>query len=385
MRCSTSTEEASKRAGPCIGAGLAVLTGVVVLALSGTAWAKETTAHYRVIGYATGWNPQQDGTSDKINTLIFAFAEIKGGRIVLDEAAAKRLRALIALKRRDPGLKVDISVGGWGAGGFSEAASTKTSRETFAESAARLVVANHADGLDIDWEYPGHSESGIASSREDRGDFTLLLRNVHKRLDTAGAAQDRHYTLSLAVADGPFVSGIDIAAVNHYVDWFNLMSYDFCNSMTPETCHHTGLHASTLAPADARTTSRAVRQFLDAGVPARKLVIGAAFYGREFGDVSPAHDGLYQPYKKYIGEIPWPRLKSDFINRNGFVRHWDPRADAAWLWNPQTRTFITYEDPASIAAKAAFVKAHHLGGIMYWEQSLDPTGELLDAIRHGLD
>jgi chitinase len=128
-----------------------------------------------------------------------------------------------------------------------------------------------------------------------------------------------------------------------------------------------------------------VRQFLDAGVPARKLVIGAAFYGREFGDVSPAHDGLYQPYKKYIGEIPWPRLKSDFINRNGFVRHWDPRADAAWLWNPQTRTFITYEDPASIAAKAAFVKAHHLGGIMYWEQSLDPTGELLDAIRHGLD
>jgi len=27
---------------------------------------------------------------------------------------------------------------------------------------------------------------------------------------------------------------------------------------------------------------------------------------------------------------------------------------------------------------------HHLGGIMYWEQSLDPTDVLLDAIRRGL-
>jgi chitinase len=262
MRCSTSTEEASKRAGPCIGAGLAVLTGVVVLALSGTAWAKETTAHYRVIGYATGWNPQQDGTSDKINTLIFAFAEIKGGRIVLDEAAAKRLRALIALKRRDPGLKVDISVGGWGAGGFSEAASTKTSRETFAESAARLVVANHADGLDIDWEYPGHSESGIASSREDRGDFTLLLRNVHKRLDTAGAAQDRHYTLSLAVADGPFVSGIDIAAVNRLVqpDELRLLQFDDAGDLPPYR----------LACIDACASRRAHHQSRGASVPRRR-------------------------------------------------------------------------------------------------------------------
>jgi chitinase len=163
-----------------------------------------------------------------------------------------------------------------------------------------------------------------------------------------------------------------------------MMTYDFCNSMTPDTCHHTGLHASKLAPADARTTGRAVRQFLAAGVPAGKLVIGAAFYARVFGGVDPAHDGLYQPYKKFVGEIPWPKLKTEFIGKQGFVRHWDAQADAAWLWNARTQTFITYDDPESIAAKAAFVKAQRLGGIMYWEQSLDPTDELLDAIWRGL-
>lgn len=361
---------------------LAAMLGALSI---GSAWAAGAPpAHYRVIGYATGWNPMQDKDLHKIDTLIFAFAKVEAGRVVLTGEAAGRLALVTALKSRDPNLKVDISIGGWAIGGFSEAAGTTAGRKLFADSAVQMLVAHDADGLDIDWEYPGHNESGIASSPDDRRNFTLLLKAVRAGLDAAGAARHRHYTLSIAVADGPFVSGVDLAAVNRYVDWFNMMTYDFCNSMTPDTCHHTGLQASKLAPADARTTGRAVRQFLAAGVPAGKLVIGAAFYARVFGGVDPAHDGLYQPYKKFVGEIPWPKLKAEFIGKQGFERHWDARADAAWLWNARTRTFITYDDPESIAAKAAFVKAQHLGGIMYWEQTLDPTDELLDAIWRGL-
>lgn len=367
----------------CLPLALA-FAGLLALACNTARATPPGPAHYRVIGYAMNWHPEQARDLGKLDTLIFAFAEVRRGRVALSPAAVARLQPLLALKARDPELKVDISVGGWGAGGFSEAAATAAGRKAFADSAARMLVAHGADGLDIDWEYPGHHESGIASSPNDRHDFTLLLQAVRASLDTAGAEHHRPYTLSIAVADGPFVSGVDLAAVDRYVDWFNLMTYDFCNSMTPDTCHHTGLHASTLAPADARTTGRAVKQFLAAGVPAGKLVIGAAFYARVFGGVAPAHDGLYQPYKKFVGEIPWPKLKADFIGKQGFVRHWDAKADAAWLWNAQTRTFITYDDPESIAAKAAFVKAQHLGGIMYWEQGLDPTDELLEAIWRGL-
>lgn len=371
------------------GIALARFAAALLLVCACTAaFAEGTSPRYRVIGYATGWNPAQDKDIDKIDTLIFAFAKVKDDHVVLAHEAAGNLHGLVALKHRNPRLKVDISVGGWGAGGFSEAARTAAGRKAFADSAARLVATSHADGLDIDWEYPGHHEAGIASSPDDRRNFTLLLKAVRESLDRAGATHGRsgddHYTLSVAVADGPFVSGIDIAAVNRYVDWFDLMTYDFCNSMTAKTCHHTGLHASNLAPADARTTDRAVRQFLAAGVPPRKLVIGAAFYGREFGEVDPAHDGLYQPYGTYIGEIPWPELQADFIGKQGFVRHWDTQADAPWLWNARTHAFISYDDPESIAAKAAFVKAHGLGGIMYWQQGLDPTDELLDAIHRGL-
>lgn len=71
-------------------------------------------------------------------------------------------------------------------------------------------------------------------------------------------------------------------------------------------------------------------------------------------------------------------------SRPGSKRYWDARADAPYLWNAATHTFITYDDPRSIAAKDAYVMRHHLGGVMYWEQSLDPGGTLLRAIYSGL-
>lgn len=339
---------------------------------------------YRIVGYDTVHGSIRPADVDRIDTLVFAFAKLVDGEVVLDAAATQRLHQLTALKADHPRLRVVVSVGGWGAGGFSEAAANAAGRQRFADSAVQLLLANHADGLDVDWEYPGHDAAGITASAHDRDNFTRLLIGLRSALDAASAAHGDHYTLSIAVGDGPLVSGVDIAAVNPSVDWFNLMTYDFVNSMTPTTGHHTGLHASARAPVDGRTTARAVRQFRAAGVPARKLLIGAAFYGREFAGVEPDAHGLHQRYAHYQGEHPWPQLKADFINKQGYVRYWDDAAQAPWLWNATTRHFITYDDPQSLTAKAAWVKAQGLGGIMYWQQEQDPQGELLDALWRGL-
>jgi chitinase len=366
----------------------ALLLAAYPLISCGGAPAAAGLPHGRIVGYASGWDAAQDRDAGKIDTLIFAFARLSDGRVVIDAAGQEQLQRLTRLKATHSALKVTISVGGWGAGGFSEAAGSDAGRRAFADSAAQLVAARDADGLDVDWEYPQHGESGIRASPQDRANFTLLLKAIRISLDEAGAAHGRtganHYVLSIAAADGPFVSGIDIAAVAPYLDWFNLMTYDFVNSLTPFTGHHTGLRASKLTPAGARTAERAVRQFIAAGVPSGKLLIGAAFYGREFADVRGDHRGLYQHYGHYQGEHSWPDLKTHYIDRDGYVRYWDAAAQTPWLWNARTRRFISYEDPRSIAAKAAFVKERRLGGIMYWEQSLDPGDELLDAAWLGL-
>jgi chitinase len=349
------------------------------------------TAHaqpYRIVGYVGARSAGDSWDPGKVDTLIFAFAQVVDGEVVLADAAKPRLRGILALRTDHPKLRVAISVGGWGAGGFSEAAASAQDRERFARSAVVMLRAQHADGLDVDWEYPGHHESGIASSEHDRENFTALLTAVRTALDEASTRDGRRgadrYTLSIAVADAEFVDHIDIAAVDKQIDWFNLMTYDFVNGMTPTTGHHAGLHASALTPPTARTGERAVKQFLAAGVAPGKLVLGAAFYGREFADVETAHDGLYQRYGHFVAYRGWKTLERDYIDKNGYQRHWDAVAQAPFLWNESTRHFVSYEDAQSLQAKTAFVRSNRLGGIMYWEQDEDPKGELLDMLWNGL-
>jgi chitinase len=165
-----------------------------------------------------------------------------------------------------------------------------------------------------------------------------------------------------------------------YLDWINVMTYDFFNSLTPTTGHHAGLYRSRFAAPSDRYTDASVKQHLAAGIPADKLVLGVAFYGRGFAGVNPLHHGLNQPYERFEAAHPYAELVQDFIGKQGFERQWDAQARAPFLWNAASRTFITYDDPASIASKAEYVRSHHLGGMMFWELSQDYRGELLNTI-----
>ena len=345
---------------------------------------------YRLVAYVAGWEKQPRIAADKLTAVNFAFAHIRDGRAVLDQAGSgESLAVLRALKSRNARLKVLISIGGWGADGFSDAALDEASRTAFAGSVADLLVRASADGVDLDWEYPGLPGPGIRHRDEDKQNFTRLLATLRQRLDALArerqSARDDPYLITAALADGEFVAHIDLAQIHAYLDWINLMTYDFHNSLTKTTGHHAALARSATSASDERCVECAVSQYLAAGVPARKLVVGVPFYGRAFADVQARSDGLDQPYGRYAGDYPWPKLAGEFIERNGFARLWDDVAHAPYLWNAQTRTFISYDDPQSLRLKAAFVKARGLGGMMYWEQSQDPDGELLDVLATALE
>jgi len=248
-----------------------------------------------------------------------------------------------------------------------------------------LYAPEHGlDGIDLDWEYPGLPGPGIRHRDEDRPNFTLLLRTLREHLDALGAKRSRRadspYLLTAALADGEFTKFIELDRIHPYLDWIDLMTYDFHNSLTPTTGHHAALRRSQTSAASERSIDRAVTQYLSAGVPARKLVVGVPFYGRAFADVKAGRKGLDQPYGHYEGDHPWPQLVADFIDRNGYARHWDAAAQVPYLWNAQTRVFVSYDDPQSLKLKAEFVKARGLGGMMYWEQSQDPRGELVGVL-----
>jgi chitinase len=348
----------------------------------------QAQATHRLVGYVAGWEAPKPIAVEKLTAINYAFAHIVDGEVTLDQAgAADFLARLRALKARNPALKILVSVGGWGADGFSDAALSEASRARFAQSAAELIAQQHLDGIDLDWEYPGLAGPGIRHRDEDRRNFTLLLEALRLRLDALGQQRGRgadRYLITAALADSEFVAHIELERIHEYLDWIDLMTYDFHNSLTKTTGHHAGLSVSATAAASERSVERAVGQFLSAGVPAKKLIVGVPFYGRAFADVQPENHGLDQPYGHYDKDYPWPKLVADFIGRNGYVRYWDDKAKVPYLWNAQTRTFVSYDDPQSLALKAAYVKSHQLGGMMYWEQSQDPDGQLLGALANAL-
>ena len=60
---------------------------------------------------------------------------------------------LKALHRQNPDLKMLLSVGGWGARGFTDAAATAESRAKFAQSCKEMIDRFDLAGIDLDWEY----------------------------------------------------------------------------------------------------------------------------------------------------------------------------------------------------------------------------------------
>lgn len=361
--------------------GLRTLLAAALLSLTATAAYAQSP---RVIGYVMDSPAPLQLSAEKLDVVNFAFARVKldGSVYLPEEVDPARLHAVVAKRADNPSLQIVLSIGGWGAGNFSEAAATDAARTRFIDSSVALMHQFKLDGLDIDWEYPTLGDADISHSPDDRHNFTVLLEQLRARLDKEGS--QRHYLLTIAAAEGRAAEGLELPRIAQSLDWINLMTYDFYGSLTKTTGHHSGLSRSPLATPAGRTTVDAVKYFLDAGVPANKINVGVPFYGRTFGDVTPTNNGRFQKFTSEGGFISWRDIVHTRLDNPDWEQHWDEEAQVPWLWNPKERRMVSYDDPRSLAIKVEYVKQQGLGGVMYWEQRQDDNEQLLDVLHKGL-
>jgi chitinase len=345
----------------------------------------------RIIAYVGGRTNIWTVDAEKLTHINYAFGQVNdSGEVYLrNPNSPGHLAQIQALKAKNPGLKVLVSVGGWGADGFSDAALTEASREKFSASAVDLLKRYGLDGIDLDWEFPGQRGPGIKFRPEDKENFTSMLVSMREHLDALsderGLVGPARYLLTIASNDNQrFFDFTEMDKLHPYLDFVNVMTYDMFSSGSQTTGHHTGLFRSSGPDAPTRTSEDAIQRHLDAGIPPRNIVLGVAFYGRGWSGVDPTNNGLFQPFERFAGAWGYDTIKEQFNESTGFVRYWDESARAPYLWNADSTMLISYDDPESLWHKAQYVRGAGLGGIMYWEQSHDPDQVLLDVIHSSL-
>ena len=325
--------------------------------------------------------------AQRLTRINYAFANIDNGRMVTGfQHDAENFAYLLDLKKENPSLTVVVSVGGWlWSTNFSDVSLTAKSRAVFIDSVMEFLTQYKLDGLDIDWEFPGDPGAGHPFRVEDKQNFTLLLKELRARFTKETAKTHKRLFLTFAAgASDDFLAKTEMREAQQYVDTINLMCYDYYESDSDAT---TGNHAPLFTdPADPKKVSAAtsVEHYEQAGVPAAKIILGMPFYGRSWGQVADVNHGLFQPGKPVKNvNARYPAIKDTLLNQ-GYVRYWDDKASVPYLYNAQQQIFVSYEDPESIAAKCRFVLEQHLGGVMFWEYSNDPSGTLLRAVDESL-
>ncbi|MGW2932662.1 glycosyl hydrolase family 18 protein [Streptomyces sp. NPDC001156] len=365
------------------------------------------------LGYFTEWgiygrnynvkNLVTSGSAAKITHINYAFGNVTGGKCAIGDSYADYDKAFTAdqsvsgvadtwdqplrgnfnqlreLKAKYPNIKVLWSFGGWTwSGGFGEAAKNPAA---FAQSCYDLVEdprwADVFDGIDMDWEYP--NACGLSCDSSGPAAFKNLMSALRAKF---GA---NYLVTAATTADGSSggkIDATDYAGASQYVNWYNVMTYDFFGAFAPQgpTAPHSPLTSYSGIPTAGFTTADAIAKYKAQGVPANKLLIGIGLYGRGW-------TGVTQDAPGGTATGPAPGTYEQGIEDYKVLKTSCPVTGtiAGTAYAHCGSNWWSYDTPATIGTKMAWAKSQGLGGAFFWEFSGDTSnGELVSAINSGL-
>jgi chitinase len=334
---------------------------------------------YHVIAYYTGSGETiRQYPVEKLTHIIYSFLALKNDTITFrNDHQEATLKQLVALKSQYPGLKIMISIGGWGGcAPCSDLFASAGHRKTFAQTTVALFKKYGVDGIDLDWEYPAIAGyPGHKFEPEDKDNFTELVKTLRQEMGN-------EYLLSFAAGGFKHFleNSIDWQAVTPLVDFINLMTYDLTSGFSKVTGHHTPLYNNEV---QKQSTDNCVTWLLHNGVPPEKLIAGAAFYARVWEQVMKK--GLNQP-GVFKQSVAYKNFTAYFSDTSGFRYYFDKKAKAPYRYSTSLKQFATFDDEKSVGLKCRYIRRKKLAGIMFWELSQDKTGQgLLDVMSKKLN
>lgn len=323
------------------------------------------------------------------------------------------------MKAKYPNLKVLVSIGGENASGDFSSAAASANATAFVNSCVSMFIDGNFglskaypgifDGIDIDWETP--------ASSTDIANYSALLSTFQTKLSAAGSS----YLLTTTVVPGdtdlPLTGHVNVASIARYVDYVNVMSYDYMGSWSGGTGFDAPLYASplntgssynissspwhtynvsdTFAGANNGSYEGFVTQFKNASVPTSKLLLGIPFYGLQWDKVAAdTYHGVFEQ-GSFVNTPSYAQISQQFLGAPGYTQYCDYGSSASpyecspntgagsqetWLYDGASN-FVSFDNETSVTQKVDFAKNMGLGGVMMWDLSQDsPGGCLMSAI-----
>jgi chitinase len=281
------------------------------------------------------------------------------------------VKQLFLLKKKQRNLKTMISIGG---GTYSTnmvpVLANDTLRQNFATSAVNLVSNLGFDGIDIDYE--------SVSSTTQGEQFVDLLNKTRSALDAVAAniSTTPFYLSFASPAGSQNYDLLDFPSMDKYLDFWNYMGYAYSGSWNTDAGHDANLYNSVKNPNSTPVNSNSsISYYIGAGATPSKINLGCPLYGITFNNT----DGPGTPFDGLgnlgtdgeAGTWNYNSLPVPGFNATTFEL---PEIGASYSYDPGRKYMIDYDTPKIAAVKAKYVMDMRLGGTMWWEVSMDKTG-----------
>ncbi|XP_058064495.1 mucin-2-like [Anopheles bellator] len=365
---------------------------IIVMHNSDGALAAEN--NMRVVCYYTNWSVYRPGTAkftpQNINPylcthLIYSFGGFTKENNLkpydkYQDIEQGGFAKFTGLKTYNKQLKTMLAIGGWNEGSsrFSPLVADAQRREQFTRNTIKFLRQYHFDGLDLDWEYPAFRDGSKPKDRENYAQLVQELREEFEREATKTGRPRLLLTMAVPAGVEYLEKGYDLQKLNKYLDWFNLLSYDYHSAYEPAVNHHSPLfsveEASEYTFDSELNIDYSVKYFLNAGADRDKLVLGIPTYGRSYTLYNPDATGIGAP-------ADGPGEQGDSTREKGYLAYYEicsnlkknsdwtivqPNPKALGPYAYKGNQWVGYDDEAIARIKAKYVAENNLGGIMFW-------------------
>ncbi|KAF7495719.1 Chitinase-3-like protein 1 [Sarcoptes scabiei] len=247
----------------------------------------------------------------------------------------------------------------------------------FVESVSNILDHYQLDGFDLDYECPAYNQ---------KNDFVRMLSFLRSEFNRKRSSNK---TYALSVALSPIISIVsssyNVAKISAFVDWVNLMTYDFHSPNTfPYTEHNSPLFANKLDRLYFKyfNINFAVTYFVKLGLRKKQIMVGIPFYGYKYFLVNKNFHDLYALSNGTQITIIYRDICRNFLNRYGTKKVFDIESKVPYAYNDLE--WITYDDWESITIKAQWIVDNDLGGSMTFAINYDDyQSKCPQSIRNG--